>query len=196
MKKRPLVRHALRVLVLAGTAALGALGVSSPAQALVQVTLDAETLSDFLRTVTPPKLIYSLPAGGDIALELGNVRVIGFDPSAGNGRGHILTSLTLRIPALGLAFPVEPRLSVELETKDGLSLCVLRFEKLTVPLVATGALDISSLMPVYRLPAESAFTLSLRQGDVQVKSRLVETRLGADGIRLGFDLNIGPAKEK
>lgn len=196
MAKRPLANRALRVLVLAGAVALGNAWISSAANANVQVTLDAATLSDFLRTVTPPKLLYALPGGGEIALELSDVRVTGFDPAAGNGRGHVLAALTLRIPALGLTFPVQPRLSLELESKDGASFCLLRFEKLTIPLAATGALDVSSLMPVYRLPAESAFTLALRQGDVAVRSRLVETRLGSEGIRLGFDLKLDAAGAK
>jgi hypothetical protein len=169
------------------------LAVSSSPRALVQVTLDAETLTDFLQTVTPKSIQYNLPAVGDVAIQLSDVRVTGFEPAAGEGRGHVLTALTLAVPALGLKVPVTPRLSVSLETsQDGQRLAALRFEQLMLPLLGAAAVDIGSLMPVYRVPAEAAWTVALREGDVEVKSKLVETRLGTEGIRLGFDVDMGP----
>jgi hypothetical protein len=187
--------NASRVLAVA-CVAIAALVFSGSTQALVQITLDADTITQFLQTATPPKVSYQLPSGGNLDLELSDVKVTGFDPSAANGRGHILGSLQIKIPALGLAFPLEPRMSLDLEKQDGTTLCVVRFEKLSIPLALTGAVDVSSLMPVYRVPAEGAWTLPLKQGDVQVKSRLVDARMGSDGIRLGFDVDLGQPKGK
>jgi hypothetical protein len=170
-----------------------AVAVATPALARVEVTLDAATLTAFLGTVTPPKVIVSLPSGGEIAIELHDVKVLGFDPAAGkSGKGQLLMALRLAIPALGLEFPVEPRLGLDVEESEGEKLCVLRFEKLPIPLPMTGSIDLSPLLPVIRVPAESAFLVPLKQGDVHVKSRLVDTRMGAEAVRLGFDLEIAP----
>ncbi len=162
--------------------------------ARVEVTLDAATLNEFLSSVTPPKVILPLPSGGEIALELHDLRVTGFDPAGSKERGHVRTSLRVGIPALGLAFPLEPRLSLDVQEENGGKVCVLRFEKVEVPLPVTGALDISGLLPTYRVPGEAAWTVSMSQGDVRVKSRLVDTRLGTEALRLRFDVEITPGK--
>jgi len=36
--------------------------------------------------------------------------------------------------------------------------------------------------------------MTMRQGDVQVKSRLVQTRMGADALRFGFDVEMTAKK--
>ncbi len=172
-------------------AVAAAVGAAAPALARVEITLDAATITEFLSSVTPPKVILDLPSGGELALELRDVKVLGFDPSAGK-KGQILASLRLGVPALGLDLPVEPRLSLDVEEVNGEKLCVLRFDKVTIPLPMTGSVDLSSLLPVYRLPAESTFLLNLKSGDVNVKSRLIETKMGAEAIRLGFNLEITP----
>ena len=163
--------------------------------ARVEITLDARTLNDFLSAVTPPRVVFSLPTGKEIAFELHDLHVNGFAPAAGSdGRGHVLTSLRVKIPALGLEFPLEPRLSLEVSEENGDKICTLRFEKVEVPLPVTGALDISGLLPPYRVPAEAAWTVTMRQGGVQVKSRLVQTTMGAETLRLEFDLEMTPKK--
>jgi len=168
---------------------------ASPALARVEVTLDAATLTEFLRTVTPPAVVLPLPSGKEITMELRDLRVNGFDPAAGkNGRGLVLTSLRLGIPALGVELPLEPKLSLDIETAEGSKICVLRFEKLSIPLPMTGALDVSPLLPTFRVPADAEWVVPMRQGDVQVKSRLVETRMGAESIRFGFDLDMAKGK--
>lgn len=171
-------------------------GATAPASlARVEVTLDAETLNEFLSAVTPPRVLLPLPSGKEIALELHDLHVNGFDPAAGsNGRGHVLTSVRVGIPALGLEFPLEPKLSLDVAEENGSRICILRFERVEVLLPVTGALDISSLLPPYRVPAEAAWTMTMRQGDVQVKSRLVQTRMGADALRFGFDLEMSPKR--
>ena len=171
-------------------------GAIAPASlARVEITLDAETLNDFLSAVTAPRVILPLPSGKEIALELRDLHVNGFDPAAGsNGRGHVLTSVRVGIPALDLEFPLEPRLSLDVQEENGSKVCILRFEKVEVLLPVTGVLDISALLPPYRVPAEAAWTVTMRQGDVQVKSRLVQTRTGADALRFGFDVEMAPKK--
>lgn len=189
----PPPRLAPRVLA-SGVALSLALAFAPASEARVEVTLDAATLNAFLVSVTPPSVNVQLPNGGSLAIELKNVHVDGFAPSAGsNGRGHVLASLKVAVPALGLEFPVEPRLSLDVVEEKGEKICVLRFEKMEVPL-PLGGVDMSSFMPTYRVPAEAAWTLSLRQGDVRVKSRLVDTRMGAESIRLGFDVELTPER--
>jgi hypothetical protein len=122
------------------------------------------------------------------------VKVLGFDPGAGkSGKGHILAALRLGVPALGLDLPVEPRLALDIEESEGDKVCVLRFEKVSIPLPMTGSVDLASLLPVYRIPADAAFLLPLKQGDVNVKTRLVEAKMGAEAIRLGFNVEMTPA---
>ena len=170
-----------------------AVALATPALARVEVSLDAATLTAFLSTVTPPKVIVDLPSGGELAIELHDLKVLGFDPTAGkSGKGQLLTALRLAIPALGLEFPVEPRLALDVEESDGEKVCVLRFEKLPIPLPLTGSIDLSPLLQVIRVPAESAFILATKQGDVRVKSRLVDTKMGAEVLRLGFNVEIAP----
>jgi hypothetical protein len=178
---------------IAGLLILLATFLSFPAAARVEITLDAATLTEFLTTVTPPKVLLDLPTGGQLALELRDVKVLGFDPSGGaNGKGHILGALRVGIPALGLDMPLEPRLALGVESSNGEKVAVLRFERLPIPLPLTGSMDISSLLPVYRVPAESVFVLPLKTGDVNVKSRLVDTKMGADAVRLVFNLEMTP----
>lgn len=186
--------HGRRVLASSLVLLLG-LAFAPPADARVEVTLDAATLNSFLVSVTPPSINVALPNGGSIALELRGVHVDGFAPSAGsNGRGHVLASMKVAIPALGLEFPMTPHLSLDVQEEKGEKVCILRFEKMEVPLPVSGGLDISSFVPVYRVPAEAAWTLSLRQGDVRVKSRLVDTHMGADALRLGFEIEMAPER--
>jgi hypothetical protein len=168
-----------------------ALLVAANAFARVEITLDAATLTEFLTTVTPPKVMLDLPTGGQMALELRDVKVLGFDPSSGK-KGHILGALRVGVPALGLDMPLEPRLALNVEESNGGKVCVLRFEKVSLPLPMTGSVDLSPLLPVYRVPAESVFVLPLKQGDVNVKSRLVDTKMGAESVRLVFDIDMTP----
>jgi hypothetical protein len=182
-------------LVFLSTALALACGWSSPAPARVEVTLDAPTLTAFLETVTPPTVILPLPSGKEIAMELRGLRVNGFDPAGGkNGKGLVLTSLRLAIPALGIELPLEPKLALDVVTEDGIKNCVLRFEKLSIPLPLTGTLDVSPLLPTFRVPTDAEWVIPMRQGDVGVKSRLVETRMGSEAIRFAFDLDMAKGK--
>lgn len=166
-----------------------------PAAARVEVTLDAETLTSFLASVTPPRILLPLPSGTEIELVLKDLKVNGFDPGAGkSGRGQVLTSLRLGVPALGLDLQVEPRLSIDIEEVQGERTCVLRFDKLPIPLPLTGPLDVSPLLPTVRVPANATWILPMRQGGVNVKSRLVDTRMAAESLRLGFDLDMAPER--
>jgi len=182
-----------RILVVFGLIVSWALAPAALAR--VEITLDAKTMNDFLSAVTPPRVVLPLPSGKEISLELSDLRVNGFAPAEGsNGRGHVLTSLRVKIPALGLDFPLEPRLSLDVSEENGNKVCTLRFEKVEVPLPVTGTVDISALLPPYRVPAEAAWTVNMRQGGVQVKSRLVQTQMGAESLRLGFDLEMTPQR--
>ncbi len=170
--------------------------LAPPVDARVEITLDAATLTGFLGAVTAPTVILPLPSGNEIALNIRDVRVTGFDAAGKNGRGQVLASLRVGIPALGLDLPLTTRLSLEVAEEKGGKMCVLRFDRVEVPLPVTGPLDIGTLLPAYRVPAEADWLLPTRGGDVGVKSRLVETRVGAEAIRLGFDLDMSPPAQR
>lgn len=168
-------------------------GAATASHARVEVTLDADTLTKVLSAVMPPTVMVTLPTGHQLALELQDFRVRGFDPAAGaGGRGHVLTSIRLKVPALGLDLALEPRLSLQVSEEGGEKVCVLRFEKMEVPLPVTGALDVSVLIPSLRVPTDAAWTVPVSEKELRVKSRLVETRMGTEALRLGFDLDVAP----
>ena len=165
------------------------------AQAGVEISVDAETLTDLLSAMVPSGV--SLPLVGDqrVTLQIEEVRVTGFEPTAGkNGRGLIVSALRLRVPELGLSVPVEPRLSLYLEEKDGRSTCHLIFEKVVVPFPLTGPVNIAPLLPRIPVPADNLTMVQSARGLFQVRTRLVETTMGNRALRFRFDLDVSPAQ--
>lgn len=165
-----------------------------PAAARVDVTLDQGTLNDLITNLAPEKVAVSLPAGTKVNLLLENLRITGFDPAGGGGsRGHILAAVNLKIPELGLDVPVTPRLSLQFREADGRKVAYLKFEQVDVPLAATGNLNVAPLLPVLPLVADTTWKIDSARGPVRVQPNLVDAVVGTKNLRLGFDLDVGPA---
>jgi hypothetical protein len=175
-------------------AVLTALCAAVPAAARVDVTLDQETLNQLITNLAPDNVAVALPAGAKVHLRMENVKVTGFDPAGGGGsRGHVLTSLNLKIPELGLDVPVAPRLSLQFKEGNGRKVAYLKFEEVNIPLAATGNLNIAPLLPILPLVADTVWNVDAARGPVRVEPKLVDAVVGTKNLRLGFDLEVGPA---
>ena len=93
---------------------------------------------------------------------------------------------------MGLAVPLKPRLSLHLSEKDGRSICNLRFEKVVLPIPLSGPIDVAGLLPAIPVPADEINTVETARGFFHVRTRLVETRVGASALHFGFDIEVSP----
>jgi hypothetical protein len=174
-------------------AALVAGLVAPPAAARVDVTLDAASLNDLLRAMAPDRVDVPLAGGRSVTLLLQDLKVTGFDPSAGP-HGGVTTSLRLKVPELGLDLPVEPRLGIEMTTgPSGAAACVLVFRKVLLDLPLTGAVDVAPLLPRLPVMPDTSWLVGTARGNVRVKPLLVDARTGASALRLGFELEVSAA---
>ena len=164
--------------------------VASAASAGVTISFDVPTLNKLLPAMTPNKVVVPLAEGRTLTVELRDLRVTGLDPDAGaGGRGHILTSVRLVVPELGLNVPLEPELSLHLLEQGRTSMLELRFEEARIAL-PFGAIDIASALPPLRFPAEDVWQLDVEPAPVQVRGRLSGIEMGLKVLRFEFDLEI------
>ena len=164
-----------------------------PASARVEVTLDAASLNDLLTSMAPDQVQIALGAGRGVTLQLHDLKVTGFDPSAGPN-GGITTSLRLVVPELGIDVPVTPHLSMDVQSgPGGRKTCFLRFDKVVLNLPLTGSVDVAALLPALPVMPETAWTVNAARGAVRVKPTLIDATTGVRNIRLGFDLAVEPA---
>ena len=184
----------MRRLVLA--AAVAATSALSPVAARVDVTLDAASLTELLAGMAPEKVQVDLVAGRKVTIELHDMKIEGFDPSAGSN-GEILTSVRVKIPELGLDVPVTPRLSVQVRQGEGATRsCYLKFEKVMLQMPLTGAVDVAPLLPTLPVMTEAAWMVDGSRGKVRVKPSLIEARTAAKHLKLGFDLDVTAAPDE
>ena len=123
--------------------------MSAPAAARIDVTLDAESLNGMLATMAPDHVDVGLTGGRGLTIQMQNLKVTGFDPTAGPN-GGVTTSLRLLVPELGIDIPVEPHLTLEiLATAGGRKASFLRFDKvlLNLPLTALGVYPLALAVP-------------------------------------------------
>ncbi len=167
--------------------------LSSAAHARVDVTLDAESLNELLPAMAPRQVSVPLAQGRGVTLLLRDLRVRGFDPTAGEDKeGFLLTSLRLVVPELGIDTPVEPQVSLRVAEREGRKHAYLKFEKVPIALPLTGSVDIGPLLPTLPLLVETSWSVATAGGDVHVRAILREARMGARNLRLTFDLEAAP----
>ncbi|HEX4822996.1 MAG TPA: hypothetical protein VFV19_01650 [Candidatus Polarisedimenticolaceae bacterium] len=177
-----------RLLPLIGILALTAL----PALARVDVTLDAATLNELLSKLAPDHVPVDLHSGKTLNLQLKDVKVTGFDPAAGPN-GGILTSLRLIVPELNLDSPVTPRLTLDVKDAGGKKVCFLKFDKVNLTLPIMGAIDVGPLLPPLPILPDKGWEVDSANGPMEVTPKLIDAKTGAQSIRVGFDLVVGPA---
>lgn len=167
-----------------------------PAVARVDVTLDAGSLNELLANMAPDHVDVALAAGKTVRIELHDLKVTGFDPSAGPN-GGVLTAVRVRVPELSLDLPVEPRLSVQMQDgPNGTRACHLKFEKVVLALPLTGSVDVASLLPVLPVMPETSWMVDSARGRVRVTPKLTDARTGAKNLKLGFELDVTAAQER
>jgi hypothetical protein len=180
-----------RTAALVATVVLAAL----PALARVEVTLDADSLNDMLASMAPDHVQVALGAGRGVTIQMLDLKVTGFDPTAGPN-GGLMTSLRLVVPELGIDVPVAPHLTLDMtDGAGGKKACVLRFDRVVLNLPLTGSIDVAALLPTLPVMPETAWTVNSARGKVRVTPSLVDAKTGTKNIRLGFDLAVAPAAE-
>jgi hypothetical protein len=163
--------------------------VLAPPAVLAGVTigLDVAALNELVPAMAPRELQLPVAEDRSVSVILEDLQVTGLDPAAGAGAGgHILTSMRLRAPQLGLTLPLQPRVAVGVVEQAGKSLLELRFEQASVGLPLLGSVDLAAFLPPLRLPAENVFLLEATSGDVEVHSRLTGVSMGAKVLRFEF----------
>lgn len=180
--------------ILAGALALvltaGVAGAPSTS-AGVDLEVDADTLTELLATMVPGSIALDLTAENRVTLRIEDLKVTGFDPAA-EGGGHVLASLRLVSPEMGLTVPLKPHLSLHLSEKDGRSICNLRFEKVVLPIPLSGPIDVAGMLPAIPVPADQINQIETARGFFNVRIRLVETRVGSSALHFGFDVDVSP----
>jgi hypothetical protein len=170
------------------------LAVALPATAGVTIGFDVETLNEVLPALSASEIAVPISESRSVSVFLENMQVTGLDPTAVEGTsGHILTSMRVRVPQLGLDLPVQPKISLHVTERQSTSLLELRFEEAEIPMVV-GSIDVAPFLPPLRFPAESLWLVAGAEGDVRVRSRLSTIEMGRKVVRFEFDLETVPGK--
>lgn len=178
--------HAFRVGL--GFACALALSVST-ASATLSVGVDVPTLNALLPALAPREVALPLGPERTMRVELHDIEVVGFDPAAGDGSaGHVLTRMRLVVPDLGLELALAPHLALRVVQEAGHGILELRLERAEIRLPVAGAINIGSMIPPMRWPAEAEFQMSGAAGAVPVRSRLTGVKMGVSVLRLDFEL--------
>ena len=170
--------------------------MSAPAAARIDVTLDAESLNGMLATMAPDHVDVGLTGGRGLTIQMQNLKVTGFDPTAGQ-HGGVATSLRLIVPELGIDVAVAPHLTLEIGSAPaGRKVSLLRFDKVMLNLPLTGAVDVAALLPPLILMPDTGWVVNSARGKVRVRPNLIDATTGTKNIRLGFTLDVEPAETK
>jgi hypothetical protein len=164
---------------------------ATPLAAGVSVSFDIETLNEVLPALSASEITVPLSEDRSLAVRLAEMQVTGLDPTAGGegGNGHILTSMRLQVPSLGVNLPIEPILSLHVVEGSGGSELEMRFERVSLALPLAKAIDVSPLLPPLRFPAENLWLVAGAEGNnVRVKSRLSAIEMGRKVVR--FEINL------
>jgi hypothetical protein len=176
--------RATRVAAVLRTAlVVGGLVAMGPTLAGSSLSVDVPTLNAVLPAAVPKQVDVELGTGTKLTVLLEELRVLGFDPAGGgDSQGHILTSLRVKIPQLGLEATLEPRLALRMVTASEPTI-ELRFAQaeLRLPL---GRLDIATLVPPMRYPAASVFHLE----GIPMFGRVTGLTIGSKVLRVEFEI--------
>jgi hypothetical protein len=171
-----------------------ALASGIPAAADVLLEIDRTTVNRILGAVAVQEVPVPIAPGQTVRVLLEDMNVTGFEPAAAaGGTGHILTSVRVRAPAVGLDVRLAPRLSLDVTSREGVNELEVRFEQLPIRVPLFGSLDIAAFVPSIRYPADNAWVLAGSGGasDVNLTSRLVGVETGREALRLRFQVDVG-----
>lgn len=172
-------------------ALLSALAIAAPTRAGVTVDIDSRTLNELLSAVTLQEVELAISDTRSLMVQLDDLKVLGLDPSAGSRQqGHILTSVRVLVPELGLDMTVEPQISLNVVRGADQSTLELRFEKLELPIPLLGQFNLAGLLEPNRFPADNVWIVEGAAGERNVRSRLVAIEMGREAIRFKFDVEV------
>lgn len=174
-----------------GWSLFGFLVATLPLSAGVTVGFDAPTLNELLPALTLEEVVVPITENRSFKATFEELVVIGFAPDSGaDGADRILTSVRVRVPALGLALDLEPAMSLAVVEEAGRHMLELRFDEVGIPLPLAGSIDAAPFLTPLRFPADDVFLVEGSRGDVKVHSRLAKVEMGAAVLRFEFDLEV------
>jgi hypothetical protein len=160
-----------------------------PTRAAILVTIDRATLDELLSALSQQDMSFPLTESHSVDVKLDDLQILDIDPEGGaDGQGQILTSVRIRVPDFGINLRVEPRISLRVVQHERMSFLELRFDEVPLQLPMTGAVDLSTVLPVTRFPAHAAWTVDGAGGEVEVRSRLVGIEMDEELIRLTLEV--------
>ena len=182
------MRNAARLIAWTGVVMLAAGAV----HAGVEVTFDVATINDLIASAAVQRIEVPVAGQRTVEVHLEELRVLGFRPPGdAPHQGFIQTSLKLRVPQLGVAVSVEPRLSLHVLEREGETVLELRFDRVELPL-PFARINLAGLLPPIRYPADSAFLLAGAAGDVEVRSRVAGVTVTGDLLRFRIAVEVVP----
>jgi hypothetical protein len=174
-----------------GWSILGFLIAATPLPAGVTVSFDVPTLNELLPALTLEEVAVPITESRSIRASFEELVVTGFAPGSGaDGADRILTSVRVRVPALGLSLDLEPAMSLAVVEEAGRHLLELRFEDVGIPLPLAGSIDAAPFLTPLRFPADEVFLLEGTRGDVAIHSQLAKIEMEANVVRFEFDLEV------
>ena len=174
-----------------GWSLLGLIVATTPLSAGVTVAFDAPTLNELLPALTLEEVAVPITESRSIRASFEELVVRGFSPGSGaDGADRILTSVKVRVPALGLSLDLEPAMSLAVVEEEGRRLLELRFEDVGIPLPLAGSIDAAPFLTPLRFPADEVFLLEGSRGDVAIHSQLARVEMDAKVLRFEFDLEV------
>jgi len=166
--------------ILALAILLSAAGIDHAAAGASSFTVDAATVQNFLRAVTPYTFVVG-EGGLSENLTLSNPREIRFE----KGRVH------LRLDCTGEPFPLrlvlEPVLTVGWNGEE--DVFEARIESLPLEIPALGRIDIADFLPPYPIPAVFQQPAGDDQVEFIIEGRITSLRILENQIHVGGDLS-------
>jgi hypothetical protein len=153
-----------------------------PARADTTVVVDTDTLNTIISPMSLQAVEIPLSKSSSVRVILDELQVLGIDPSGGaEKQGVLLTSLRLRVAALGISITVKPTLSLRVNATGTKSILELWFEKVVLPL-PLGSIDIAHLLDPIRFPAETIFHIGDNSDATPFRSKLADVKLTSKAV--------------
>jgi len=167
----------------------------TPLLAGAGLTVDAETLNRILPALSASRVEVAITAQRSLVVELHEMEVVALEPGVDGAAGRIATRLRVKVPALGLDIPLEPKLLLEIVEQGGLGELHLRFDEVPLKIPLAGKIDLAPMLPPMRFPAENLWAIEGAEGNVAVRSRVTRIRMDSRAVHFDFEIDtVGDGK--
>jgi len=160
----------------------------TPVLAGTRLTFDLETLNRVLPALSASQVEVAITSQRSRVVELHEMEVVALEPGVDGAAGRIATRLRVKVPALGLDVPLEPKLLLEIVERNGLGELQLRFDQVAIKIPLVGKIDLAPMLPPMLFPADNLWAIEGAEGNVTLRSRV--TRIGMDRSELQFEFEI------